>query len=342
MGIPCPEKFSFEAEKWPAWKQRFQRFRTASDLGNKSQERQVSMLLYSMGEKTEHVFNSFNLTTDEAKTYKTVFDKFDSHFVISRNIIFEKTKFNSRRQEEEETVEAFITALHKLSETCEFGDLKNELIRDRIVVEIGDGKLSEKLQLDKDLTLEAIFIVRQAEQVRQQQGVLRRPPQTASDINTVRMQHCKHPNTKNTRGGGTRQQQKVLSGQRQECKWCGRTPKHDREQCPARNTTCHTCHKKGHFGAVYRSKQVHEVFEEATHNTALRNHADAVFLDTVNTTHGTKPWTVNVNVNKTATICFKLYTGADVLVISSDNHTRLGCKLSKSDKALCSPGQNLP
>ena len=38
---------------------------------------------------------------------------------------------------------------------------------------IGDGKLSEKLQLDKDLTLEkAILTVRQAEQVRQQQVVL--------------------------------------------------------------------------------------------------------------------------------------------------------------------------
>ena len=148
-----------------------------------------------MGEKTEDV-------ADEAKTYKTILDKFDSHFVISRNIIFERTKLNSRRQKAEETVEAFITALQKLLETCEFGDLKNELIRDRIVVEIGDCKLSEKLQLDKDLTLEAIFIVHQAEQVRQQQEVLCRPPQAASDINTVRMQHCKHPNTKNTRGGG--------------------------------------------------------------------------------------------------------------------------------------------
>ena len=115
------------------------------------------------------------------------------------------------------------------------------------------------------------------------------------------------------------------------------TPKHDREQCTTRNTTSHICHKKRDFGTVCRSKQVHKVLEEATHDAAFSYHADAVFLDTVNTTHGTEPWTVDVNVNKTATICFKLNTGADVLVIWSDDHTRLGCKLSKSDKVLYGP-----
>ena len=34
--ILCPDKLSFKAEKWPAWKQQFQSFRTASDLSNKS------------------------------------------------------------------------------------------------------------------------------------------------------------------------------------------------------------------------------------------------------------------------------------------------------------------
>ena len=62
-----------------------------------------------MGDKDEDIFNSFNLTADEAKTYKTVLDKFDNHFVISRNIILERAKFNSRRQEAGETAEAFIS-----------------------------------------------------------------------------------------------------------------------------------------------------------------------------------------------------------------------------------------
>jgi hypothetical protein len=48
----------------------------------------------------------------------------------------------------------FITALHTLSEHCGYGDMRDQLIRDFIVVGIRDDKLSEKMQLDPDLTLE--------------------------------------------------------------------------------------------------------------------------------------------------------------------------------------------
>ena len=65
-------------------------------------------------------------------------------------------------------MDSFITALHKLAEHCGYGNLNDEMIRDRLVVGLGDSKLSEKLQLDPELTLEkAITQVRQAETVKQ-------------------------------------------------------------------------------------------------------------------------------------------------------------------------------
>ena len=97
------------------------------------------------GEKSEEVFNSFGLTANDAKNFKTVTEKFGNQFVIKRNTIFERAKFNLRKQEHDETVEAFITALHKLSETCEFGPFRDRPIRDRIVVGIKDTKLSKKI-----------------------------------------------------------------------------------------------------------------------------------------------------------------------------------------------------
>ena len=48
----------------------------------------------------------------------------------------------------------FITDLYCLAEYCKFGNLRDDLIRDRIVVGIKDKKLSEQLQLDSKLTLE--------------------------------------------------------------------------------------------------------------------------------------------------------------------------------------------
>ena len=47
----------------------------------------------------------------------------------------------------------FITSVHTLAENCQFGALRDELIRDRIVVGILDRKLSQRFQLDPNLDL---------------------------------------------------------------------------------------------------------------------------------------------------------------------------------------------
>ena len=80
--------------------------------------------------------------------------KFDEHFKIRHNVIFERARFNKRCQREGESVEQYITALYDLAEFCEYGTLKGEMIRDRLVVGILDQALSEKMQTDPDLSLE--------------------------------------------------------------------------------------------------------------------------------------------------------------------------------------------
>lgn len=75
--------------------------------------------------------------------------------------MFEEAQFNCRCQNDGESVETFITAVHKLAEHLHFGTLKEELIWDHIVVGIRDRRLSERLQLDPELTLaKAIQTVR--------------------------------------------------------------------------------------------------------------------------------------------------------------------------------------
>lgn len=97
----------------------------------------------------------------------------EKHFIGKHNVIFERAQFNMGCQQEGESSEAFITDVHTLAEHCNFGVLKDELKRDRIVVGIKDRKLSEKLQMDSELTLaKAIQQVRQSEAVEKQQTIL--------------------------------------------------------------------------------------------------------------------------------------------------------------------------
>ena len=72
---------------------------------------------------------------DETMMYETVKSKFDKYFIPKRNV-YERAVFNSRKQAEGETVDAFITALHTPSEHRQYGPLQDKMIRDRIVVGI--------------------------------------------------------------------------------------------------------------------------------------------------------------------------------------------------------------
>ena len=66
-------------------------------------------------------------------------------------------------------MEQYITSLYRLVETCDYGGLHNEMLRDRLVVSICDAAMSERLQLDPELTLEkAKKLMRQKEAVKEQ------------------------------------------------------------------------------------------------------------------------------------------------------------------------------
>lgn len=172
--LSVPAAFPFDTlDHWPKWKRRFEQYRLASGLSKESEERQVNTLLYCLGEEAEDILTSTNISDDDRKQYDTVIEKFDRFFRVRKNVIIERAKFNKRAQLSDEPIEQFIASLYNLAADCNFGDLRNELIRDRIVVGIRDTSLSERLQMDPELTLEKVkTLVRQREAVREQQQTL--------------------------------------------------------------------------------------------------------------------------------------------------------------------------
>ena len=145
----------------------------ASELDKKDEGKLVNTLIYTMGDEADDILLSFNLSPEDLQRYDVVKNRFENHFIAKRNVIYERAKFNVRIQNDGEPVEAFITDLHCLAEHCEFGTLKDQLIRDRIVVGLRNKQLSEKLQLDPDLTLEkAMAKAKQSKEVKQQQSAI--------------------------------------------------------------------------------------------------------------------------------------------------------------------------
>ena len=80
--VPAPTHFNFrQPEEWSKWLHRFERFRQASDLDKKSDEKQVNVLVYTMGDKADDILKSFHLSEGDSKKYKTVKEKFDRYFI---------------------------------------------------------------------------------------------------------------------------------------------------------------------------------------------------------------------------------------------------------------------
>ena len=93
-------------------------------------------MIYCMGDEADDISKSFTLAREEERKHGKVKDKLDQHFIIKRNVIFERAKFNMRKQEpgRSEPVDAFIADLCCMSEHCEFRAVRDEFIRDRIVM----------------------------------------------------------------------------------------------------------------------------------------------------------------------------------------------------------------
>ena len=196
----APEPFNFRnPDDWPRWKSRFQQFRDASGLSTESSSKQVSTFLYCLGEEAESVLASTGVTPDDRKDYAKVLEKVDEFFQVRKNVIYERARFNQRNQQSGETAEQYIMALYDLAQHCDYGEMKNEMIRDRLVVGIRDSSiLSEKLQLDSTLTLEtAKKAIRQREAVHEQQKILKGNDKSTADCSLDAMQHRQQGNRHN-------------------------------------------------------------------------------------------------------------------------------------------------
>lgn len=103
---------------------------------------QVNTLIYYMGDQADDILLSFGLSAEDRKKHITVKEKFEGHFVIHRNTIYERAKFNQRKQLPGNPLTIHYSTLW----TCRTLELNETMIRDRIVVGIADATLAEKLQ----------------------------------------------------------------------------------------------------------------------------------------------------------------------------------------------------
>lgn len=341
FNIQPPEPFDFgKPLEWTKWIRRFERFRQASNLTTNSEESQVNTLIYCMGDEADDVLRGLKLSDADLRNYARVRDGFRDFFVVKKNIVFERARFNMRKQEPNESVDAFITAIHALAEHCKYGDLHDELVRDRIVVGLADTRLSERMQMEENLTLQkAVDMARQSEEMKRQQTALRSEAGNVMQVDANSMDRLiqkgrRYENQRHTKQKWPRQQMQFKEKHTKSghCYKCGGPP-HPKSECPANDAKCRGCGKKGHYQRVCRNKTVVACIEEEEEN--------CFFLGSLS--KGSNAWTAGVLI-KGKMLKFKLDTGADVTAISESDMRDLFTggqmpPLYKPEKPLLGPGK---
>ena len=200
----------------------------------------TAMFLWLVGEDGLEIYDGmdFSPETDREMLNKVV-KKFEEFCIGETNETYERFIFNRRNQEENESVDQYVTALRKLAQTCNFCScLPDSLIRDRLVLGIRDESIRKKLLQEKKLNLSrAIDKGRSGETSKISLQDIKKPSATGSDkINVIK-----------TKKAGNQRQRRVRETNRL-CRYCGGS--HRRGACPAYGQTCKKCGRQNHFSQV--------------------------------------------------------------------------------------------
>lgn len=329
--IKTPDQLDFSSASscWEDWRRRFMRYRSASGLVDRGQQRQIDTLIYVMGPEAEQIMTQVTVRPvvgdeDAAETlFIRTLDGFTNYFQPRDNTLHFSIVFSGRAQAADESNEEFIRALYELVTKCGWPDAQQQLmLRARILAGMRDKQLSRELQLDENVTLAQIKTKMRAKEI-----ILRNQKAEidgeigGSQANVAAVARSQPAESKSSK-----------SGQVVECRYCGRS--HVSGRCPAYGKRCRKCNQFNHFEKVCRSraktvKTVQVESEQTSDNEfSVQSIAFNVFgLDSQN-----NGWFVEANVNHCPMTC-QIDTGAEVSVMDVGSLKKVGIKRLKTTRA---------
>ena len=151
-------------EKWRQWRQTIELYIELS-MAKKSEKDKCSAFPYIIGQKGRDVYNAMKLDEIQVNNIYVLFSKFEEYCKPKQNATVERYRFNTRTQDKAEPIDQYVTDLRLIAKNCSFGDLKDKLIRDRLVCGVNSDDIKQHLLRVRELTLDkALTICRADEQ----------------------------------------------------------------------------------------------------------------------------------------------------------------------------------
>ncbi|XP_015124738.1 uncharacterized protein LOC107046602 [Diachasma alloeum] len=357
--LEAPEPLCLDgnlAERWKKWIKKLERYLVATECAGKPDEVKIAILLHCIGDEANEKYETFELTETQKKVYKTVVEKFQEYCVPKKNETIIRHLFFQRKQKDGEKFNDFLTDLQKQSSECEFGTIRQSLIRDQIISELRDLKLKERLLRTEELDMKkCIKMCRTSEMAEEQLKTLQ------EEVTDIAVDYVKTYNGKE-RGGGhfpsrTSQQRgpplrqtehrdrpvqqqgepsregvwsRKQRGDQQSVTRCGNYGyQHGYGRCPAYGVECYKCQGVNHYGKMCRKrveiKKINVESESDSDSETRQPHLLGMIK--INTVQSSR-WNEKIKLTQYGReIDFKLDTGAGCNVMSFKNLQNLGIRV---------------
>ena len=288
-------------ENFRLFQSQWNNYAVLSRLSDEPEEYRVALLLYTIGRECEKIVETERLQNPKVDD---IFRVLKNHCVRDPNVIYERFKFNSCSQAEGEDIDTYAAKLKQYAAKCNFGDIRDELIRDRIILGISNPDTRKKLLSRSLLTLDETVQICRAEEAAQH--TLRNIQQQADVVHSV---------DKRKFGRNQGISQKFRAAESKLCQYCGQSHAQDKKACPAFGKECRACKKKNHFASMCRStlKNTHEIEEDSDSIQSI----ELIEYANINSVTTAKVFACLDIVSAKHTVSFHVDTGSAVNVIPS-------------------------
>lgn len=264
--IPFPEKIKLDgnhsqlAVSFTRFKRAWDSYEVASRVKEQSAEIRAAHLRACLGEDAQEVLEGLHFE-NEADRLKTdsILEALKTFCIGKVNVTYERYNFFTKNQQKDENIDQYVGQLRYLAKTCDFGDLEESLIKDRVVTGMIDNSTRKKLLCTDALDLKkCIDICRSNECSMETLKAMTGACASGEDDTVHRVQK------KGKKEGKHWQQKKPERYQKKndrhvpneiDCLFCGKKHEKNREKCPAWGQSCRKCSGKNHFSIKCKSKK---------------------------------------------------------------------------------------
>ncbi|KOC70965.1 hypothetical protein WH47_04951 [Habropoda laboriosa] len=227
---PPPPLFEGEniSNNWKIWKKNLMAYMKATNSYSKPNDVKVYILRNYIGEFGQRAIDKIvSKNPNCLNNMGILIQKLDEHF---SNEVQERYKFFTSQKSTNESIITYIDNLKKKANSCNFGTMVNSLIRDKVLAEIKDKQLIEKLLYIRNLDLSKLTSI-WLEHTIQKQNQLR----SNQKDNTF--------NIKENQNSITNRPKSILHNR--PCWKCGQ--RHPLRACPAWGFKCEKCSCYNHY-----------------------------------------------------------------------------------------------